>query len=81
VFLQHLQLLNMQNNQKQMAEITVWIEDGCTACGLCVEMVPEVFGMPEQTAQVKPDVNLDLFRNEIKKAAQCCPVEVIQYAE
>jgi ferredoxin len=66
-----------------MAEINVWIEEGCTACGLCIEMVPEVFELSDDTgiARVIPGINPDLFRNEIKKAAQCCPVEVIQYAE
>jgi ferredoxin len=56
----------------------VWIEDGCTACGLCEEICPEVFRL-EDEATVIPGVNYDEYAAKIKEAAENCPVEVIKY--
>jgi ferredoxin len=64
-----------------MAEIKVWIEEGCISCGLCVDLCPEVFEYEDDLAVVKQDVNPDPFRNQIREAADGCPVEVIQYEE
>ena len=58
----------------------VWIEDGCTSCGLCEDTCPEVFEMPEE-AIVKPGVNFSEFEEEIKESADSCPAEVIKYTE
>ncbi|NLB26445.1 MAG: ferredoxin [Bacteroidales bacterium] len=56
----------------------VWIEEGCTACGLCEEICPEVF-VVEDEAIVKEGVDFSLFEDAIEEAAESCPVEVIKY--
>jgi ferredoxin len=58
----------------------VWIEDGCTSCGLCEEICPEVFKV-EDVATVINGVNFADYEDKIKEAAESCPVEVIRYIE
>jgi ferredoxin len=64
-----------------MAIKKVWIEEDCTACAVCVDICPEVFDLPGDIAVVKEGVNLDDYAEEIKEAAESCPVEVIKYEE
>ena len=61
-----------------MAIKKVWIEDGCTSCGLCESTCPEVFKV-EDMAKIKPGVNFSEFETGVKDAAESCPVEVIKY--
>ncbi|MCF8235440.1 MAG: ferredoxin [Bacteroidales bacterium] len=63
-----------------MAIKKVWIEEGCTACGLCEDICPEVFGM-EDEAYVKEGVDYSQYEEGIKESAESCPVEVIQFEE
>lgn len=63
-----------------MAIKKVWIEEGCTACGLCEDICPEVFKV-EDIATVIEGVNFADFEEKIKEAADSCPVEVIKYTE
>jgi ferredoxin len=56
----------------------VWIVDGCTACGLCEEICPEVFEVDDE-AHVKEGVDFNQHTAEIKESAESCPVEVIRY--
>lgn len=63
-----------------MAIKKVWIEEGCTACGLCQDTCPEVFIVEDQ-ARVIEGVHYGDFETEIKEAAETCPVEVIKYEE
>lgn len=58
----------------------VWIEEGCTACGLCEDACPEVFEMKD-IAVVKADAIFDGNDDTIIEAAEGCPVEVIKYEE
>jgi ferredoxin len=62
-----------------MAIKKVWIEEGCTACGLCEDICPEVFKV-EDVATVIEGVNYDDYEEQIKEAAESCPVEVIKYS-
>lgn len=63
-----------------MAIIKVWIEDGCTSCGLCEDICPEVFRV-EDVATVIEGVNYSDYAEQIAEAAESCPVEVIKYEE
>ena len=63
-----------------MAIKKVWIEEGCSSCGLCEEICPEVFKL-EDVATVIGGVNFADYEDKIKEAAESCPVEVIKYSE
>jgi len=63
-----------------MAIKKVWIEEGCTACGLCEDICPEVFKV-EDIATIIEGVNFADFEENIKEAADSCPVEIIKYTE
>ena len=62
-----------------MAIKRVWIEEGCTLCGLCVDISPDVFELGDETSIVKKDAELNANEEKIKEAAESCPVEVIKY--
>ena len=59
-----------------MAIKNVTIEEDCTSCGLCVDICPDVFDM-EEIAVVKKGVDFGPFEDDIREAADSCPVEVI----
>lgn len=61
-----------------MALKSVEIIEGCIACGLCVEICPEVFVM-DDLATVIPGVNYSDYEAQVIEAADSCPVEVIKY--
>ena len=61
-----------------MALSKVWIEDGCTGCGLCGEICPDVFTV-EDVAVVNKGSDFSSYEDQIKEAAGSCPVEVIRY--
>jgi len=63
-----------------MAIKKVWIDEGCTACGLCVDICPEIFKM-EDEATVIEGITYEDYNHQIKEAAENCPVEVIKYSE
>ncbi len=63
-----------------MAIKKVHIEEGCTSCGICEEICPEVFEM-QDIATVKEGTDLNANENDIKEAAESCPVEVIKFDE
>ena len=59
----------------------VWIEEGCTACGMCEDECPEVFEVTDETAIVKEDVDFSEYEEDIISAVEGCAVQVIQYDE
>jgi ferredoxin len=61
-----------------MAITKVWIIEGCTSCGLCESICPEVFEM-DDIAVVKQGVNFSENEDGIKDATDSCPAEVIKY--
>jgi ferredoxin len=63
-----------------MAIKKVWIEEGCTACGLCEDICPEVFKLQDE-ATIVEGVSFSDYEEKIKEAAESCPVEVIKYSE
>ncbi|HJX71038.1 MAG TPA: ferredoxin [Bacteroidales bacterium] len=56
----------------------VWIEEGCTACGLCEEICPEVFKLDDEATVIEA-VEYSQYEKQIKEAAESCPVEIIKY--
>lgn len=60
-----------------MAIAAVTIKDGCTGCGLCEQICPDVFEVSD-VAKVKAGANLLDNENQIKEAAESCPTAVIQ---
>ena len=64
-----------------MAITRVWIEEGCITCGLSEENCPEVFKVEEgvETSRGIEGVDFSAYVEEIKQAAENCPVDVIKY--
>ena len=58
----------------------VRVEEDCTACGICEDICPEAFKL-EDIATVIEGVNFADFEEQIKEAADSCPVAVIKYSE
>ena len=61
-----------------MAIKKVWIDEGCTSCGLCESICPDVFEM-DDIAVVVGGADLAANEDDIKDAADSCPAEVIKY--
>jgi len=61
----------------------VWIEEGCIVCDACETTAPDVFEVLEDTCIVRPAalaVEFNKPRSEnIKDAAEECPVDVIKF--
>lgn len=63
-----------------MAITKVWIEEGCTACGMCEDTCPEVFKVKDE-ATIIEGVDYAKYEKKIKEAADNCPVDVIKFSE
>ncbi len=63
-----------------MAVKKVWVEEGCISCGLCEEVAEEIFEVDE-VSNVREGADFANHEEEIKEAAEGCPVEVIQFEE
>lgn len=50
--------------------------DGCIGCGVCVGVCPEVFQMADDGLS-EVIASPDGFEEQVKEAADSCPVEVI----
>ena len=67
-----------------MAIRKVSIEEGCIACNLCMDLVPEVFLVTgDEGCVVKKDAaeHFGSKAADIRQAAADCPVEVIKVEE
>ncbi len=62
-----------------MAITKVWIEEDCTACGLCEDICPAVFKLKDKAVVIE-GANYSENDAKIKEAAESCPVEVIKYS-
>jgi len=58
----------------------VWVEEGCTSCGLCEATAPDVFEIDEVSEVIK-GIDPSLYDADIREAAEDCPVEVILFTE
>ena len=63
-----------------MAIKKVWVEEDCTSCGIWESLCPEVFVI-EDISTVIEGVNYADYEDQIKEAAESCPVEVIKFSE
>lgn len=66
-----------------MTEIRrVWIEEGCISCSLCTDYCPEVFLVEDgEECRIREDAaaSYRVKDEEIREAAEDCPVEVIKF--
>jgi ferredoxin len=53
------------------------VTEDCIACGLCVDICPDVFEMGVQLAQVKTDNIPKQLEEAVRQAADDCPVSAI----
>ncbi|OVE77541.1 ferredoxin [bacterium F16] len=51
--------------------------DYCTGCGVCVDICPDVFHMPENLAIASETIPAD-YEDDCQEACDQCPVEAIQ---
>lgn len=61
----------------------VWIIEGCIACNLCQDLVPEVFEVPPGATSrtrkgYEKKIGEDEFEERVQEAVDSCPVEVIK---
>lgn len=58
----------------------VKILPGCISCGTCQVICPEVFEVTD-ISHIKKDADLKKNEEQIKEAADMCPVSVIEIEE
>ncbi len=54
----------------------VSIKPGCITCGTCQAICPEVFVI-EKIAKIKPNADIQKYKELILEAADICPMQVI----
>jgi ferredoxin len=59
---------------------TVRIAPGCITCSTCAAICPKVFEI-KAISTVKPGADFDSNADDIREAAEMCPVEVIKVEE
>jgi ferredoxin len=66
-----------------MGIVRVWIEDGCVTCGNSEEVCPEVFeiDIEAETSIVLNCDDFSAYEDQIRLAAESCPVQVIKFEE
>ena len=51
--------------------------DVCTGCELCVDSCPDVFEMDDDLSRAKVETVPEELEDDVKAAAEDCPVEAI----
>jgi ferredoxin len=55
--------------------------DLCTGCGICIDVCPDVFEMPDDLAITKVEVVPEDVEDDCREAAEQCPVDAIEVQE
>jgi len=55
--------------------------DLCTGCGICIDVCPAVFEMPDDLAITKVAVVPEDVEDDCREAAEQCPVDAIEIRE
>lgn len=76
--LTEIRMKQTDNRDKKIKTVT--ITPGCTTCGLCEFIAPDVFEVTD-ISHVNASADVAAHTASIKKAAQLCPVQVIEYEE
>jgi ferredoxin len=68
-----------QDPKEGKRKVKASIDDTCIACGLCPDICPEVFELPDdaEVAKVKVDQVPAEVQASCREAAESCPVEAI----
>lgn len=59
----------------------IWIAEGCISCNLCEDLCPDVFSVPAGGTSTVIDTwkkCAATHEDQIREAAESCPVEVIK---
>lgn len=52
--------------------------DLCTGCGVCIDLCPAVFEMPDDLAVVTVSLVPEAVEDDCREACDQCPVEAIE---
>lgn len=58
----------------------VSIDPGCTTCGVCEFIAPEIFEVID-ISHIKKEADFNAHKDAIKEAVRLCPVSVINVEE
>ena len=57
-------------------------QEACIGCGMCAGNCPEVFQLNiEGKSEIKPDVDLEQFKEQIIEAISNCPMMAVRQEE
>lgn len=61
-----------------MAITEIKILEGCTLCGLCESICPDIFRLGDEKSMIVDGADFEANHDCIQEAASMCPVEVIK---
>jgi len=56
----------------------IFVNDDCSACGICEDICPEVFELGDEKAEVKVNPIPAEHEDSVREAAEECPTESIE---